>query len=165
MSERSLADSHGQIGMLLTLSAVGSRRHSYHSQVDSAWRCLSCDIACAKPSCQVGVYEIWVPARRLRCCRTSVRRTRFSDGLSRVRNFANAALRNPSTPVWKKLTMGRLAGTAVRVNEWCRSSSNPRCAGKMMRSYCNDQRRTNHLGLPQTFLGSPTPFYGHLAST
>ena len=32
----SMTDSHGQIGMLLTLSAVRSRRHSYHSQADSA---------------------------------------------------------------------------------------------------------------------------------
>src|SRR5665647_2857993 len=36
MSERSLTDSHGQIGMLLTLSAVRSRRHGYHSQAHSA---------------------------------------------------------------------------------------------------------------------------------
>jgi hypothetical protein len=36
MSERSLTDSHGQLGILLTLSAVRSRRHSYHSQADSA---------------------------------------------------------------------------------------------------------------------------------
>jgi len=36
ISERSLTDSHGQSGMLLTLSAVRSRRHSYHSQADSA---------------------------------------------------------------------------------------------------------------------------------
>jgi hypothetical protein len=35
-SERSLADSHGQIGILLTLFAVRSRRHSYHSQADRA---------------------------------------------------------------------------------------------------------------------------------
>src|SRR5450759_3543330 len=36
MNERSLTDSHGQAGVLLTLSAVRSRRHSYHSQADSA---------------------------------------------------------------------------------------------------------------------------------
>jgi len=36
ISERSLTDNQGQIGMLLTLSAVRSRRHSYHSQADTA---------------------------------------------------------------------------------------------------------------------------------
>jgi len=36
MSERSMTDSHGQPGILLTLSSVRSRRHSYHSQADSA---------------------------------------------------------------------------------------------------------------------------------
>jgi hypothetical protein len=36
MSKRSLADSHGQSGILLTLMPVRSRRHSYHSQADSA---------------------------------------------------------------------------------------------------------------------------------
>jgi hypothetical protein len=36
MSERCLAVNHGQPGVLLTLSAVRSRRHSYHSQADSA---------------------------------------------------------------------------------------------------------------------------------
>ena len=35
MSERSMTDSHGQPGILLTLSSVRSRRHSYHSQADS----------------------------------------------------------------------------------------------------------------------------------
>jgi len=35
MSERSLTDTHGQIGMVLTLSAVLSRGHSFHSQADS----------------------------------------------------------------------------------------------------------------------------------
>jgi hypothetical protein len=35
MSERCLAVNHGQIGVLLTLFAVRSRRHSYHSQADS----------------------------------------------------------------------------------------------------------------------------------
>jgi len=36
MSERCLAVNHGQPGVLLTLFAVRSRRHSYHSQADSA---------------------------------------------------------------------------------------------------------------------------------
>src|ERR1019366_7695421 len=36
MSERSLADNHGQIRILLTLPAVRLRGHSYHSQADSA---------------------------------------------------------------------------------------------------------------------------------
>jgi hypothetical protein len=36
ISERALTDSHGQTGTLLTLFAVRSRRHSYHSQADSA---------------------------------------------------------------------------------------------------------------------------------
>ena len=36
MSERCLAVNHGQPGLLLTLFAVRSRRHSYHSQADSA---------------------------------------------------------------------------------------------------------------------------------
>jgi hypothetical protein len=36
ISERSLTNSHGQKGMLLTLSAVRSGRHSYHSQAESA---------------------------------------------------------------------------------------------------------------------------------
>ena len=36
MNERSLADSHGQVEVLLTLSSVPSRRPSYHSQADSA---------------------------------------------------------------------------------------------------------------------------------
>ena len=31
-----MTDSHGQPGLLLTLSSVRSRRHSYHSQADSA---------------------------------------------------------------------------------------------------------------------------------
>ena len=35
ISERCVTDTHGQIGMLLTLSAVPLRRHSYHSQADS----------------------------------------------------------------------------------------------------------------------------------
>jgi hypothetical protein len=38
MSERCLAVNHGQPGLLLTLFAVRSRRHSYHSQADSAVR-------------------------------------------------------------------------------------------------------------------------------
>jgi hypothetical protein len=39
MSERSLAGTHGQTGVALTLSTVRSRRrHSYHSQADSAVR-------------------------------------------------------------------------------------------------------------------------------
>jgi len=36
MSERSLTDSHGQVGVLLTVSFVRSCRHSYHSQADNA---------------------------------------------------------------------------------------------------------------------------------
>src|ERR1035437_5200332 len=36
MSERSMTDNHDQTGTLLTLSSVRSRRHSYHSQADSA---------------------------------------------------------------------------------------------------------------------------------
>src|ERR1035437_9338141 len=36
MSERCLAVNHGQPGVLLTLFAVRSRMHSYHSQADSA---------------------------------------------------------------------------------------------------------------------------------
>jgi hypothetical protein len=36
MSERCLAVNHGHSGVLLTLFAVRSRRHSYHSQADSA---------------------------------------------------------------------------------------------------------------------------------
>jgi len=36
MSERCLAVNHGQPGVLLTLFAVRSRRHSYHSQANSA---------------------------------------------------------------------------------------------------------------------------------
>jgi hypothetical protein len=35
MSERPLADSHGQIEMLLTPSSVRSHRHNYHSQADN----------------------------------------------------------------------------------------------------------------------------------
>jgi hypothetical protein len=36
ISERYLADTHGQIGMFLTLSAVRPHGRSYHSQADSA---------------------------------------------------------------------------------------------------------------------------------
>jgi hypothetical protein len=36
MSERSLAGTHGQSGVALTLSAVRSGGHSLHSQADSA---------------------------------------------------------------------------------------------------------------------------------
>jgi hypothetical protein len=56
MSERSLEETHGQMGMLLTLSAVRSRGHRLHSQADSAGsipvtrstrekRCSSCGFA------------------------------------------------------------------------------------------------------------------------
>ena len=78
MSERSLTDSQGQIGALLTLSAVSSRRHSYHSQADSpqptpsSARFISPDVGGSKPHL---VAQVWhtAPAR-------SARRRQVSEG-------------------------------------------------------------------------------------
>ena len=46
VATRSLTDSHGQIGMLLTLFSVHSHTHSYHSEADNAATIRAVPSAC-----------------------------------------------------------------------------------------------------------------------